>query len=909
MLTLSSRSGVLAGRLDEKRHIDELTGSAAAGRGGALALRGEAGIGKSALLAHAARAAPAFRIVRASGSEFEHELPYSGLHQLCVPMLTHLADLPPRHRGALRIAFGLADGTPDPLQVGLAALGLLTASAQGRPLLCLIDDAQWLDGASSKAMLFLARRVATDAIAMLFAVRSPPGADELDELPGLAVGGLTDEDAKVLLTTRSPFPLDDQVRDRLIAEAQGSPLALLELPRAGGFVPPDGSSVPTRIEHGFQSRLAGLSAPARLLLTVAGADPTGDPGLLWTAARHLGLDLARSSAEAAGTGLAEFGHRIRFCHPLARSAVYRGAPAGERRLAHGALAEATDPAVAPDRRAWHRAQAGAGPDDDIAAELERCASRAQARGGVAAAAAFLERSVALSLNPDLRIERTLTAAQANLDAGTTEGAMGLLATLDTATLDDYRRARVELLQGRAAFIRQRDDTGPMLMTRAAQRLSARHPEQARDCFLDALEMSLVVGRGGGVIRTVVAAARSTAPASNSPDLLDALIALVTDGHASAVPLLRRTLHGENEPLWVRRPALATMIAGELWDPETLAVIAEWLVKAGRESGFPLLLQLGLAQKAVHSILVGDIGQSIAASAEEAAIADAAGVAPLVYHRLHLAAQRGRREEFQELARTASPERAGRVTNLHATAATLHNGLADYPAALAAARRAVEHDDIFLTGLALPELIEAAVRCHDHTAAVEALASLTEHTEAGGTSAGRGIAAYARGLVTGVEDHFEEAVALLAEGSLVPYLGRAHLLYGEWLRRAGRRRDCRRHLRTAYERLSKAGHEGFARRAADELRATGERVHSRSDQPHEKLTMQEVAVARLVASGATSNEVASQLFLSKRTVDAHLRSIFRKLGLTSRRQLKDHPDLLAHDRRQATGQRSPRRRPG
>ncbi|WP_221352032.1 AAA family ATPase [Streptomyces beigongshangae] len=896
MVAWSARSAGLLGRLGEKRRIDELTGGAASGQGGALTLLGEAGIGKSALLAHAAHAAPAFRAIRACGSEFEQQMPYSGLHQLCVPVLEHLDGLPQRHSEALRVAFGLVEGTPDSFQIGLAALGLLTAAAQERPLLCLIDDAHWLDGASLQVMLFLARRVGSDAIAMLFAARPGYRAGELDELPRLVVRGLNDEDARVLLATRSAFPLDDQVRDRLIAEAQGSPLALLELPRAGGFLPPDASSVPTRIERGFQARLTDLSAAARLLLTVAGADPTGDPGLLWAAARDLGLDLALAGEEAATTGLVEFGHRIRFCHPLARSAVYRAAPAAERRTAHAALAGATDARVAPDRRVWHRAQAAAGPDDDVAAELERCASRARARGGVAAAAAFLERSVALSLHPGRRIERTLAAAQAHFDAGTTDTVGDLLATLETTALDEYQLARVDLLRGRTAFTQERDD-GPMLMTRAAQRLSALDPEQARDSFLDALDMSLVVGRGGGVIREVVAVARSAAPPSDSPDLLDALIELVTNGSSTAAPLLRRTLHGDDEPLWVRRPALATMIAIELWDPETHTVIADRLLKEGRASGSPLVLRLGLAQKAVDAVMTGDIGQAIAATAEEAAIADAVGLPPLVYHRLHLAAQRGRREEFLELAHAAgnAPRRTGRVTNLHATAATLYNGLADHPAALAAARRATEHDDIFLTGSALPELIEAAVHCNDHAAAVEALASLTERTEASGATAGRGIAACARGLVTGVEHHFAEAVELLAESRLVPYLGRAHLSYGQWLRRRGRRRDCRRHLHTAHELLSGAGNEGFTRQAAEGLRATGEKVRSRSEQPYEKLTMQEVAVARLVAAGATSNEVAGQLFISKRTVDAHLRSIFRKLELTSRRQLKDHPDLLVHDR--------------
>ncbi|MFE4056419.1 AAA family ATPase [Streptomyces sp. NPDC059096] len=894
MRTSLPLTDLLVGRHELQQSVDALTGAALTGQGGALVLEGEAGIGKSALLDHAHNTAAGFRAVRASGSEFEQELPYSALHQLCVPILKHLVELPDRHRDALRVAFGLAEGAPDPYLIGLAALGLVTAAARDRPLLCLIDDAQWIDTASARAMVFLARRVAADPMAMVFAARSTDTATGLGELPKLAVRGLSDEDARTLLAKRSPFPLDDQVRERLVDEAQGNPLALLELPRAGGFVPPDLSSVPTRIEHGFRARLAGLSAEAGLLLIVASADPTGDPGLLWPAARRLNLDVTPAGAEADTTGLVEFGTRIRFCHPLARSAVYRAAGAGQRRAAHAALAAVTDPVMAPDRRAWHRAQASPGPDDDIADELERCATRAQARGGVAAAAAFLERSVALSLDPARRIERTLHAARAGFDAGASGKAAGLLATLEATTLDDFQHADADLLRGRIAFTRQSDGSGPMLMVRAAGRLANLDPDRARDCFLDAVEMSLTVGRGGAVIDQVLAAARSTAPAPSAPDALDALTVLATDGYEAAVPLLRHALYGIGEPFWTRRPALATMIAVELWDLDIHSAIAAWLVKAGRSSGSPLLLRLGLAQRSIDATMIGDIGQAIALTAEEAAIADATGASPLLHHRLHLAALRGRRDEVLQLreAATAAPATggSGQVTNLHWTTAMLHNGLADYPAALTAARKAVDHGDLFLIGAALPELVEAAVRCDDHITAARAADSLTERTQAGGTAVGRGVAAYSRGLVTGVEDHYREAVDLLAESTLLPYLARAHLLYGEWLRREGRRRDCREHLRTAHELLSKSGADAFARRAARELRATGEKVQARSGQGYEKLTMQEIAVAHLVASGATSNEVAVQLYISKRTVDAHLRSIFRKLGINSRRQLKDHPDL-------------------
>ncbi|GAB7040355.1 MULTISPECIES: helix-turn-helix transcriptional regulator [Catenuloplanes] len=879
--------GALVGRAAESRRVAALIDGARAGRGGALVLTGEAGIGKSALLDQAAETAGGFRIARASGSEFEQELPFAGLHQLCLPILDSLDVVPESHRDALRVAFGLVTGVPDLLRTGLAVLELATAAARDAPLLLVVDDAQWLDPASTRALAFLARRVGADPVAVLIAVRTPGSPVELDTLPTLAVAGISDDNAGELLTLHSPLPLDERVRDRLVAEANGNPLALLELPRAGGFAPPATSSVPTMIERGFQARLTGLPDEARLLLTVASADPTGDPGLLWAAARTLGMDVTRAGADAAATGLADFGTRVRFCHPLARSAVYHAAPVAELRVAHGALAEVTDPVVAPDRRAWHRAQACGGPDDDVADDLERSASRAQARGGVAATAVFLERAAALTMDTGRRIARTLDAAQAHIDAGGTDAAADLLGTIDAAVLDEQRLARVDVLRGRIAFIRSDDDSGPALMVRAARRLSATDPDRARECFLDAVEMGLVVGRAGGLIEEIMATVRAEAPPPTSPDVLDALVVLSTEGHHAAVPLLRATLAA---PLWSRRPALASMIAGEIYDLETLAALAEWLVDTGRGTGSPTMLRLGLAQRAVDATLTGDIGQALAATAEEEAVAEATGGTPLLYHRLHLAAHRGRRDEMLPLLDEATRGPA-RVTNVNWTTAILHNGLADYPAALAAARRAVEGGEFFLSGAVLPELIEAAVRCDEPDLAARGLDALTVRAEAVGTPSARGLAASARGLVTGVEDHHREAAELLGTSPLVPYRARAHLLYGEWLRRRSRRRDCLVHLRTAHELFAATGADAFARRAATELRATGERaVHRATGPAHEMLTMQEIAVARLVAAGAMSKDVAVQLFISKRTVDAHLRTIFRKLGITSRAQLRDHPDL-------------------
>ncbi|GAA2520808.1 helix-turn-helix transcriptional regulator [Winogradskya humida] len=888
MWTPGLKSDSLVGRRAEQRRVDELIGAAGAGRGAALVLTGEAGIGKTALLEYALREASGLEIVRSAGSEFEQELPFAGLHQLCVPILRHLPELSGRHRAALQVAFGLGDGTPELFHIGLAVLELMAVAAQDRPLLCLVDDVQWVDAASLTVLAFLARRMGADRISMIFAVRTPAVTSELGTVESLAVAGLSDEDARELLARRSPLVLDERVRDSLVAEARGNPLALVELPRAGGFLLPATPSTPTRIEEIFQARLRALPSGARLLLIVASADPTGDPGLLWPAAQKLGLDVTRAAAEAAGSGLAEFDARIRFCHPLARSAVYRAAAVEERRAAHAALAEIVDPVVAPDRRVWHRAQASSGPDDDVAADLERCASRAQARGGVAATAAFLERAVALTMDPALRVERTLASVQATLDAGGADPAADLLTTVDVAALDGYQRARVDVLGGRIAFTRHGDGTGPMLMVSAARRLATLDVQRSRDCFLDGIEMALSVGRARGVIDEVLAAARTDAPPGASPDILDVLIMLGAQGPRGAVPLLAG-LPGDDGPWWAPRPALATMIAAEFWDFDTHAAIAGWLEKSGRESGSPALLRLGLGQKACEAVLVGDVGRAITALAEEEAIADAVGDSPLMYPRLLLAAWRGRRTEALALFRSATEAEAGRaggqVTNLTWTSATLHNGLGNYPAALDAARKVVD-DELFHVGGALLELIEAATRCGEPALAARALASLTDHTRAGGTPSALGVAASARALVTGVEDHYREALGHLAESPLKPYRGRAHLLYGEWLRRQGRRRDSVQHLRTAHDLLSTSGAEGFARRAAGELRAAGEKVNRPSEQTPGTLTAQEIAVAGLVAAGATSPEVAVQLFISKRTVDAHLRNIFRKLGVTSRRQLKD-----------------------
>ena len=496
-----------------------------AGRSGALVVRGEPGVGKTALLEYVLERASGCRVARASGVQSEMELVFAGLHQLCAPMLDRLERLPGPQRDALGTAFGLARGVaPDRFLVGLAVLSLLSEVAEERPLVCLVDDAQWLDRASAQALAFVARRLLAESVALVFAARAPGEERELRGLPELMVEGLGESDARALLGSVLPGPLDERVRDRIVAETRGNPLALLELPRgltpaelAGGFGLPDAPALSGRIEESFRRQLAALPAATRRLLLVAAAEPVGEPVLLWHAAEQLGVGV-EAAGPAAEAGLCEFGARVRFRHPLVRSAVYRAASPEDQRSAHGALAEATDPELDPDRRAWHHAQAAPGPDEEVAAELERSAGRAQARGGLAAAAAFLEQAALLTPGSARRTERALAAAQAKHQAGAPDAALELLATAEAGPLDELQRARVDLLRAQIAFAVRRGSDAPPLLLKAAKRLEPLDLTLARETYLEALSAAIFAGRlatGGGVLEAAEAA-RAAPPAPGPP---------------------------------------------------------------------------------------------------------------------------------------------------------------------------------------------------------------------------------------------------------------------------------------------------------------------------------------------------------------------------------------------------------
>jgi DNA-binding CsgD family transcriptional regulator/tetratricopeptide (TPR) repeat protein len=878
-----------------------------AGEGRALVVRDEPGVGKTALLDYLAGRASGCLVARAVGVQSEMELAFAGLHQLCAPMLDHAESLPGPQREALRTAFGLSAGpAPDRFLVGLAVLGLLSEAARERPLVCLVDDQQWLDRASAQALGFAARRLAADPVGLVFAARVP--GEDVAGLPELVVDGLAEDDARELLDSVLTGPLDARVRDRVIAETHGNPLALLELPRGltpaqltGGFGPSSAVSLDGRIEEIFGRQIEALPAQTRRLLQLAAADPSGDPVLVWRAAGRLAIG-AGAASPAVEAGLAEFGARVLFRHPLVRSAAYRSASAQTRQELHGALAEATDPAADPDRRAWHRAQAAPGPDEEVAADLEQCAGRAQRRGGLVAAAAFLERSAGLTLDPARRAQRTLAAAQAKYRAGALDTALGLLAMARAGPLDELQRARGDLLRAQVAFASRHGRDAPPLMLSAAKQLEALDVGLARETYLEAFTAALFVGRLSPAVGDVARAARM-APApvaapARAPDLLlDGLALLVTEGYAAGTPALRRALlafRGQDISaeeglswLWLaERAAMAT------WDDETWHILASRHVKLARDAGALSELPLAVRSRILLHAHAGELAEGAALIAEAQVVADATGSQLAPYGATGIAAWRGREAEATELIQAnmdgVTSRGEGRGVTSQYAAALLYNGLGQYDKALAAAEVVCEYDDVGVLGWSLAELVEAAVRSSQPARASGALQRLSETTRASGTDWARGTEARSRALLSEgetAENCYREAIERLGRTRMRPAAARAHLLYGEWLRRQNRRRDARAELRTAHDLFTTMGTEAFAERARRELLATGDTVRKRTVETVSELTAQEAHIARLAVDGRTNVEIGAQLFLSTRTVEWHLSKVYTKLGVGSRRELR------------------------
>jgi DNA-binding CsgD family transcriptional regulator len=858
------------------------------------------------LLDHAVASAHDMRILRAVGVESEMELTFAALHQLCAPLLGLLPSLPAPQGEALATVFGTQAGPPpDRFLVGLSVLSLLSRAADDQPLFAVVDDAQWLDRSSAQVLGFVARRLLAEPIALAFGARQ--SADELLGLTELEVAGLRDDDARTLLDSVTPTRLDGHVRDQIVAESRGNPLALLELPHgltstqlAGGFGLLSAGTLPHRIEEAFKKRIDGLTDNARTLLLLAAAEPVGDPAVMWRAAERLGLPLG-TALDDDTEHLLSIQERVTFRHPLVRSAVYAGANSADRRAVHIALAEVTDRELDPDRRAWHLASAAAGPDEAVAAELERSAERAQARGGLAAAAAFMQRAVTLTTDAARRADRAAAAARASLHAADLETARRFAEIATREAQNEAQVAHALLIRGHIAFASGHSDEAIPLLFEAAQRLEPLDMAFARETYLVAWGTAKVTADRENLDKISRAVVRLP-PLTGDPRPLDLVLdgsaRLCTDGRAVAIPLLKLAaaaiadLPVGDVLTWGWQ---ATHVFYAIWDDELMRAAHSREVDLVRSAGALTELPIHLVAMGVSVSWTGDFAAAevIVGEGDLAAAATGARLTPSAG--LVLSALRGREAEAVPLIRTAIEQaREARqlmgVTLASWAAAILHNGLAQYAEAVRAAQVCADIGDLFIAVWALPEMVEAATRAGDETRAREALARLADATEPCGTDWALGILARSRALLA--DEHlaselFAEAVDRLARTRLRPELARAHLLHGEWLRAVGRTGAARDPLRKAHEMFESIGMEAFAERARRELVAAGETVGrgAASSSASDELTPQERQIAVMVRDGLSNPEVGARLFLSPRTVEWHLRKIFVKLSITSRRQLR------------------------
>jgi DNA-binding CsgD family transcriptional regulator len=917
----------LLGRRRDQEALDRLLAGARAARGQALVIRGEAGIGKTALLDYLVDEASGCTVAWATGVQAETELPFAGLQQLLGTMLAPLERLPDLHREAIEVALGLRAGRrPDRLLLGVAVRGLLVEIAHERPLVCVVDDAHWLDRASAQTLAFVARRLAGEAVAFAVALREPDRDEIFSGLPELVVLGLGDVDARALLGGVIGAPLDVRVLDRLVAESRGNPLALIELPRglspaqlAGGFGLPTAWSARGRIEESFRRRLDALPPATRGLLRLAAAEPLGDAALLLRAAERLGLGL-EAAAPAEEAALLELGTQVRFRHPLVRSVAYHAAPLAARKAAHLALAEATDPDVDPDRRAWHRAAAAMGPDEDVASELEQTAQRALARGGVAAVAAFLERAAALTPNPDRRAQRALAAAYAHQLAGAPTAALRLLDGVADGPLDQRDKGLAQQVRGRVALHLGRTAEAVPSLLDAAKRLEPVDPGLAREVHLEALYTASVAGRLGPGIGCAANAARAAPPAPCPPRaidlLLDGLALRFTDGYSASAPVLKRAVEAlcdedgrqKEDMCWpwlaartaARVPSdadrcwlwLGARTASELFDEDSWHLLASRRVQFLRDIGALSLLPIHLSYLADLRVLEGNLGAATALLEEAEWLIDATGGRRIPAGRLLLAACRGNQGEAEPLIAQAERDAAARGEGMTLTfagraRAVLCNGLGQYESAVTAAQQTCDQDELSVPTRTLAELVEGSARSGNPDLAAGAIGRLSERTRVAGTESALGIEARSRALMSEgeiAERLYREGIARLRRSRLELELARAHLLYGEWLRREQRRTDAREQLRKALMMFTEMGAGPFAERAGRELVAAGETARRRSIETRDDLTPQELRIARMARDGASNQAIAEQLFVSRKTVEYHLHKVFQKLGISKREQL-------------------------
>ncbi|WP_134104332.1 helix-turn-helix transcriptional regulator [Kribbella pratensis] len=902
----------LYGRAVECARMDQLLQDASTGRAAALRVLGERGIGKSSLLDHVARRADGYRVLRARGVADERDLPYAGLQLLCAPLLEELERLEPAQQAALSTAIGLSGGEPpDRLLVSVAALNLLTGAAEHQPVCCLVDDAHWLDTASLLVLAFVVRRAERSPLLVVFGECERQDVPELDGLPEMRLEALPWSDAHSVLLAGAPGKIDAAVTERILLEARGNPRALLEAvdgttaaELAGGYAIPAPRPDSRHRDHDCVRRARRLPADARQLLLTVAAEPTGDPAVASRAAAWLGVD-AHAAELLEAESLLTFGPRVVFGCATLRAAVYAGATPPEIRLAHRAVAEAIISGPDLDRRAWHLALSTGGLDDRIAADLERSAAAAQARGGIAARAAFLERAALVTADPAARARRALTAAGAQHAAGSLDAAQHLLSIAASGPPDPAREAYIGFQRARIEFATRRDDAAPQLLLAAARRLRAYSPGLARRAHLEALAAVMLSCRGPAApgVRDVARAARATT-AEGSADpidlLISALAARVLDGPGAAADALRRaltTFGADSLDSSARGWSwLAGWAAADGWNEDAWAALTapdrherrngNGAGHEGSPPGHPL------TGAALLDVFRGRFQAAQDAIPRGGAHALGTGSALPNPASLLLTAWQGNQDVLRSELPAVCKQARQRGDSLTLTVAqlaeaVLHNGAGHYEQALAAAREAVEADQLALSGWACIEFIEAATRCGQRDDAAAALARLGDHADAAATQWALGVRATAQALLSDVpvaEQLYQEAIDRLSKTGIRLHLARAQLLYGEWLRRQNRRVDARVSLRAAHQTFAAIGAEGFAVRAHAELLATGERVGRRSLEPGRQLTTQESRIGYLARDGLSNSEIGARLFLSPRTVEYHLHKVFAKLGITSRTEL-------------------------
>ena len=896
----------LHGRDEEQRALTALLETTRASGSGVLVLRGPEGIGKSALLADTIAKAEEMRVLQAAGVESESGLAFSGLHQLLRPLEESIDGLPGPQATALRGALGLSsDGGDDLFLVGAAALTLMATAAEARPLLCIIEDAQWLDAASLAAITFAARRLQAERIAVLFAVREDDeDADTVaTELPELRLEGLDPEASAALLADETTSPLAPQVLERIITSANGNPLVLLEIPlalsdaqRAGREHLPDPLPLTARLEEAFSSRAAVLPATTQGLLLLLAADSTGETAVALRAARALGLSEGDfETAEAAGLlSLSE--DRVAFRHPLMRSALYQRASSGQRQQVHAALAEIYAQDGEEDLHAWHRAAATLGPDDEVAAELESSAERAKARGGYASAAKALARAAALTSNSSERGVRKLAAARFAAEAGETGTARALLEDAAGLLSDPLLLADVEHLRGVLELELGSGLVAHDIFMSAAGEVAELDHERAARLLLEATRAALYAGDRHALVSTAHQAQALRIRAGETFELtVSAGLGLVweEDGTAGRKLLDDAIAQAEENP---RRLEWAARCALQRGDETSARAFSRREAELARQDGAVTALVISLSRLAFAEILEDRFVSARANAAEGLSLANQIGLTNQVgYYRALVgwtAALLGLVDETQREAQMALQLARASDGGWTASAASLalgelELGLGRWADAVSFFGSLATTGSPYLERRSAPSLVLAAVRAGRRDVAAAALERFERWVARTGSRSQLALVARSRALLAegdAATAKFEQATRLHVRIPRPFEQGRTELLYGEHLRRAGQRRKARQHLRLALALFSQTGAVLWRERAEIELRASGETLRRAESTPLYRLTPQELQIARFVATGASTKAVAAQLFLSPRTVDAHLRNIFRKLGITSRAQL-------------------------